>query len=340
MKCRSNPSLSSLPIEATFLATSGASTLMLAEMGASSVWAKEHHVNNFLAMCFQFSDPGRPTASPLLNRLSRGLSQSPHNKQCSATHNRPSVSLSHCSADSNLDLSWRLHTHQMGTLIIVPFTGVFLWIVSRQVFRSVLPPVALPVITPLFRPILINIRSSSRPADRWNRRRIHRFSCDPAVDQQTGGTGEEFTASTRCDPEDPGLETTLHHVPSVFVLPLMALSFLVTPSPTVSTVATKWFSPPLLTLLIPPTTVSFPTVAFSFLFSFLFSFHSFTFAFSFPLSLLSILSFAVPFLLPRSVPPKRGHGCIRITSSSAHRCNFPLAAFDERKLFVSGTSAG
>ena len=108
--CReSNPALSNLPIEATFLATSDTSTLMLA--GTESHWL-DHETSHqqFSCRVLQFADPGCPTALLFLCHLSRSLSQSPRYKQCSANHCRSSISLCPCSADSNLDLSLQLRT--------------------------------------------------------------------------------------------------------------------------------------------------------------------------------------------------------------------------------------
>ena len=71
--------------------------------------AMKLHIDNFRGMCL-FSDPECPTDLPFLCHLSRGLSKSPRCKLYSANHCRSSISLCHCSADSNLDSSLRLHT--------------------------------------------------------------------------------------------------------------------------------------------------------------------------------------------------------------------------------------
>ena len=103
-------------------------------------------------------------ACSFLNRTPRHLPQSSHHRQYSANHCRPSISLSHCSAVSDLDFSLRLRTpernpHDRAIHSIVPLE----W--PRPVM-SVFHPVALPIITPLSRPILFNIRNGSRPTSR------------------------------------------------------------------------------------------------------------------------------------------------------------------------------
>ena len=134
----------------------------------------------------------------------------------------------------------------------------------------------------------------------------------------------------------------LLQVPSVVVLAIDGIKFSCDPLPIVSTVATKRFSPPLPTLLIPPTTVSFPAVVlgFAFLSPFLLSCLSFAFAFPFLLSFLSSLSFAVPHSLASIHTNQEQTRLHQNRQQWYSPLQFPLTALEEGKFFVSGTCAG
>ena len=116
---------------------------------------------------------------------------------------------------------------------------------------------------------------------------------------------------------------------------------LVTPFPTVSTITTKRFSPPLLTFLI-PASVSFPAIALAFAFpsSFLLSFLSFSLCL-FLSPLLSLDSFLCRVPSHATIHTNQVRARLHQSYQQSYSpLQSPLAAFEERKLFVIGTSAG
>ena len=90
--------------------------------------------------------------------------------------------------------------------------------------------------------------------------------------------------------------TQLHQVPSDDG---PAIEGTWAPFPTVTTITTERCHPPLIMMLVPPISLSFPAVALSlaFLSTFLLVFLSLAFSFSFPLSFLSALSPAIGFAI-------------------------------------------
>ena len=231
-----------------------------------------------------------PTALLFLCHLSRSLSQSPRCTLCSANHCQSSISLYLCSADSNLDSSLQLH-FQIGTFIVVPFTRTILRIVPVPVILPILHPITLPIVPSFIGPVLL-IVSRFRPTDRWDRGGIH---CSNTLRHRGSMVRNNslWRMWQHC--------TEFHRTTP---LPLRALGLLVTPFPTVTTVTTALFYPPLIMMLVPPISLSFPAVALSlaFLSSFLLAFLSLAFAFSFHLSFLSALSLTVSLFVQRSMP--------------------------------------